>query len=74
MELSSIGRVVGVNYQGRFMPKGDFMPMNRNVLLLTVAVLCVAVGVLGYKVYEDNREPKGVQINLGPSGITVDKK
>jgi hypothetical protein len=50
------------------------MPINRNIMLLTVAVLCVALGVLGYKVYEDNREPKGVQINLGPSGITVDKK
>lgn len=50
------------------------MPINRNVLLLAVAVLCVAVGVLAYKVYEDNREPKGVQINLGPGGITVDKK
>ncbi|MDI1344333.1 MAG: hypothetical protein PSV22_09585 [Pseudolabrys sp.] len=50
------------------------MPINRNVLLLAVAVLCVAIGVLGYKVYEDNREPKGVQINLGPGGITVDKK
>ena len=68
MEQSSIDRVVGVNF------KGVFMPINRNVLLLTVAVLCVAIGVLGYKVYEDNREPKGVQINLGPSGITVDKK
>jgi hypothetical protein len=68
MELSSIGGVVGMNDQG------GFMPINRNVLLLTVAVLCVAIGVLGYKVYEDNREPKGVQINLGPSGITVDKK
>jgi hypothetical protein len=53
---------------------GFFMPINRNVLLLAVAVLCIAVGVLGYKVYEDNRQPKGVQINLGPGGISVDKK
>ncbi len=52
------------------------MPINRNILLLAVAVavLCVAVGVLGYKIYEDNREPKGVQINFGPGGISVDKK
>jgi len=50
------------------------MPINRNVLMLVVAVLCVVVGVLGYKVYEDHREPKGVQINLGPGGISVDKK
>lgn len=68
MEPSSIGRVTGMNNHG------GLMPINRNIMLLTVAVLCVAVGVLGYKVYEDNREPKGVQINLGPSGITVDKK
>jgi len=50
------------------------MPINRNVLMLAVAILCVAIGVLGYKVYEDNREPKGVQINFGPGGISVDKK
>ena len=50
------------------------MPINRNVLLLAVLVLCVAVGALGYKVYQDNREPKGVQINFGPGGISVDKK
>ncbi len=50
------------------------MPINRNVLLLAVAVLCVVVGVLGYKVYQDNREPKGVQLNIGPQGISVEKK
>lgn len=50
------------------------MPINRNVLLLAVAVLCVTVGILGYKVYEDNREPKGVQLNIGPGGVSVEKK
>ncbi len=68
MELCSVAGV-----EGLFI-RGGFMPINRNVLLLTIAVLCIAIGVLGYKVYEDNRQPKGVQINLGPSGISVDKK
>lgn len=53
---------------------GVNMPMNRNVLILAVAVLCVAVGALGYKVYQDNREPKGVQLNIGSGGISVEKK
>jgi len=52
---------------------GD-LPMNRNVLILAVAVLCVAVGALGYKLYEEQREPKGVQLNIGSNGISVEKK
>lgn len=50
------------------------MPINRNILLAVVATLCVVVGVLGYKVYEDHREPQGIQLNIGPHGISVDKK
>ena len=48
--------------------------MNRNVLMIAVAALCVAVGALGYKVYQDHREPKGVQLSIGPQGISVEKK
>ncbi len=69
MELLFHRHVTGI-----YEPGGYLMPINRNVLLLSVAILCVTVGVLGYKVYEDNRQPKGVQINLGPNGITMDKK
>ena len=50
------------------------MPINRNVLILAVTVLCVAFGALGYKVYEDNREPKGVQLSIGSGGISIEKK
>lgn len=48
--------------------------MNRNFVIIVVAVLCVAVGALGYKVYEDHREPKGVQLSIGQGGISVEKK
>jgi len=50
------------------------MPINRTILLVTVGALCVVVAILGYKVYDDHRQPKGVQVNIGPSGITVEKK
>jgi hypothetical protein len=50
------------------------MVMNRNVLVLAIAALCVVAGALAYKVYDDHREPKGVQVNIGPGGISVEKK
>lgn len=50
------------------------MPISRNILFLIVGALVVAVGALSWKVYEDNKEPKGVQLNIGPGGISVEKK
>jgi len=48
--------------------------MNRNVLYGLVGALIVAVAVLGYKVYKDNQEPQGLQINLGPGGVKIQNK
>jgi hypothetical protein len=50
------------------------MPGNRNLMFLIIGALIVAVGVLGYKVYQDNKEPKGLQINVGPSGLKIENK
>jgi len=50
------------------------MPISRNWLFLLIGALIVAVAALGFKVYQDHREPKGVQLNFGPSGISVQKK
>ena len=48
--------------------------MNRNVLYALVGALIVVAGVLGYKVYQDNKEPQGLQINLGPGGVKIQNK
>ena len=40
-----------------------------NLLYLIIGVLIVAVGVLGYSLYEAKKEPTGVQINVGPGGL-----
>ena len=47
---------------------------NRNILYAVVGALVIAVAVLGYKVYQDNREPKGLQINVGPGGVEIQNK
>jgi hypothetical protein len=54
--------------------KEDSMPSSRNILYLAVGALVVIVAVLGYNLYQDRKEPKGVQINLGDKGISIEKK
>jgi hypothetical protein len=49
-------------------------PVNRNTLILIVGALAIVVAVLGYQLYQDRKEPKGMQINVGPAGITIEKK
>ena len=50
------------------------MPGNRNILYLIIGSLIVAVGVLGYNLYQTNKEPEGVQINVGPDGLKIKTK
>ena len=50
------------------------MPANRNVLYLIIGVLVVAVGVLGYNLYQTKKQPEGLQINVGPDGLKIQSK
>jgi predicted negative regulator of RcsB-dependent stress response len=50
------------------------MPGNRNVMFLIIGALIVAVGVLGYNLYQTKKQPEGVQINLGPNGLKIESK
>ncbi|GAA3854109.1 hypothetical protein AFIC_001872 [[Pseudomonas] carboxydohydrogena] len=47
---------------------------NRNLLVLIIAVLIAGIGILGYNLYEAKKEPKGLQINVGPDGLKVQNK
>jgi len=47
---------------------------NRNVLYLIIGALVVALGVLGYNLYEAKKEPEGLQINVGPNGLKIQNK
>ena len=50
------------------------MPANRNVVYLIIGVLVVAVGVLGYNLYQVKKQPEGLQINVGPDGLKIQSK
>ena len=50
------------------------MPGNRNLMFLIIGALIVAVGVLGYNLYQTKKQPEGLQINVGPSGLKIQSK
>jgi RsiW-degrading membrane proteinase PrsW (M82 family) len=45
-----------------------------NTLYLVIGALALAVAVLGYQLYQDRQEPKGVHIDLGPGGLSIQGK
>lgn len=47
---------------------------NRNLLFLIIGALVVVVGVLSYNLYQDKRQPEGLQINVGPNGLKIQGK
>ena len=50
------------------------MNVNRNVLYMIIGVLAIAVGVLGYQLYQAKKQPEGFQINVGPDGLKIQSK
>jgi hypothetical protein len=46
--------------------------ISRNILFAIVGVLAVAVGVLGYSLYQERNKPEGVSINVGPGGLKIE--
>lgn len=50
------------------------MSDKRTVLYVVIAVLVVAVGALGYNLYQAKKQPEGLQINVGPNGLKIENK
>lgn len=50
------------------------MSLDRNTLMLIAGALVAAIVVLGYMLYEARKQPTGVQINIGPGGVTIETK
>ena len=48
--------------------------MNRNVLYLVIGALVAAAGVFGYQLYQERQKTTGIEINVGKSGISIEKK
>jgi len=45
-----------------------------NIVYLIIGALVVVAVVLGYQLYQDRKRPEGVQINVGPGGVSIEKK
>ena len=45
-----------------------------NILYLVIGALAVAIAVLGYQLYQERKQPQGVEIRLGPGGVSIEKK
>ncbi|MBV9558337.1 MAG: hypothetical protein JO254_14810 [Pseudolabrys sp.] len=50
------------------------MADRQNLLVIVGVLVGLVIGFFGYQAYQDHKEPKGVQINLGPGGVSVEKK
>ncbi len=48
--------------------------MDRNILYRAVGALAVAAGVFGYMLYQERQKTAGIEINVGKSGISIEKK
>jgi hypothetical protein len=45
-----------------------------HIVYLIVGALVLVVAVLGYELYQDRKQPEGVRIDLGPNGMSIEKK
>jgi predicted negative regulator of RcsB-dependent stress response len=48
--------------------------MNRNTLYLVIGALVVVTVVIGYQLYQERQKTTGIEINVGKSGISIEKK
>ena len=50
------------------------LTMNCNILYVVIGVLAVAAAVFGYQLYQERQKTTGIEINVGKSGISIEKK
>jgi hypothetical protein len=45
-----------------------------NILYLVIGALVIVTAVLSYLLYQDRKQPEGMRIDLGPNGLSIEKK
>ncbi len=45
-----------------------------NIIYFVVGALVVVIAVMGYQLYQDRKKPEGVRIDVGPNGLSIEKK
>jgi RsiW-degrading membrane proteinase PrsW (M82 family) len=44
------------------------------MLYLVVGALVIVVAVMSYQLYQERKKPEGVHIDVGPNGLSIEKK
>lgn len=50
------------------------MLASRNLLAVLVLVLVAALAVTGYALYQEKKQPDGVEISVGKNGLSIKEK
>ena len=45
-----------------------------NIFLLIIGALVIVIAALSYQLYQDRKQPEGMRIDLGPNGLSIEKK
>jgi hypothetical protein len=48
--------------------------INRNALYAIIGVLAIAAAIFAYQLYQERQKTTGIEINVGKSGISIEKK
>jgi len=56
----------------RARPIWSSLMSRNNLIYLILGALVVIVVVLGYIVYDQSQQPDGVEIQIGPDGVSVE--
>lgn len=56
------------------MRQGGSAVNRTNILYLIIGALVIVVVVLSYQLYQDRHQPEGVHIEVGPGGLSIEKK
>ncbi len=50
------------------------MPASRNLLVALVVVLVAGLAVTAYALYQEKKQPEGVEISVGKNGLSIKEK
>ena len=50
------------------------MALSRNLLAVLVLILVAALAVTGFSLYQEKKQPEGVEISVGKNGLSIREK
>ncbi|WP_336809848.1 hypothetical protein [Bosea sp. MMO-172] len=50
------------------------MALSRNLLAVLVLILVAALTVTGYSLYQEKKQPDGIEISVGKNGLSIKEK